>query len=274
MTVSGTIPNYLFGVVSEGQILNNGSTGLIQGTHYNNNEYVSVSGVLPNLSVPAPVNTPAALIFDAAWGRTLVDTTTTDSSVIVIPEDVGTYELNVAATTMTFELINFVKWDKQQITILLKQGLTNVNFTINGSPTTPIGLFSKTANSIVKLEYSAILSAFSVSSVPVMVSTTLTFNPQAGDYGFVLSDSLNNSVMVQGTDSNPHTYTIPLNASVAFPVGCQIHVFQSGTGTITIAGALGVTVESPASLQTRSQYSTIVLMKLATDTWAITGDIA
>jgi hypothetical protein len=68
------------------------------------------------------------------------------------------------------------------------------------------------------------------------------------------------------------TLTVPTNASVAFPVGTMITIFQTGTGQVTVAGAAGVTVNGAVGLKTREQWSAIVLHKRGTDTWLVTGD--
>lgn len=69
------------------------------------------------------------------------------------------------------------------------------------------------------------------------------------------------------------TITVPPNSSVAFPVGTEVHVRQTGAAGVTIAAGVGVTVNQPAS-QTKvlaEQYAVVTLKKIATDTWALFG---
>ena len=66
--------------------------------------------------------------------------------------------------------------------------------------------------------------------------------------------------------------TIPLNSSVAFATGTQITIAQIGAGQVTVAGAVGVTVNSSNGLKLRTQYSFATCVKTATDTWFLTGD--
>lgn len=68
------------------------------------------------------------------------------------------------------------------------------------------------------------------------------------------------------------TVTVPTNASVACPIGYTCHLHQEGAGQVTIAGDVGVTVNSARSLSTDSQYSALSLMKVATDQWVVIGD--
>lgn len=71
------------------------------------------------------------------------------------------------------------------------------------------------------------------------------------------------------------TVTIPANADVEFPLGTEIEICRWGTGTLTIAAASGVTLNSPSGLKKVAvQYGTVGLKKINTDTWLLTGSLA
>jgi hypothetical protein len=71
------------------------------------------------------------------------------------------------------------------------------------------------------------------------------------------------------------TVTVPPNSSVAFSVGAVIELRQTGVGRVTVAAGAGVTLNAADGfLTTRVQYSTVSLMKIATNTWQISGDTA
>lgn len=94
---------------------------------------------------------------------------------------------------------------------------------------------------------------------------------QSGNYTFALLDA---GTVVECTDASAATFTIPLNSSVAFPVGTEIEVFQNGAGQVTIAGAAGVTLVSDGSkVHTAAQYATIRLRQRSTNIWALSGDL-
>ena len=104
----------------------------------------------------------------------------------------------------------------------------------------------------------------------------LSINAQIGlEYTLVLTDD---NKLVTMDNSSPNELIIPTNASVAFPIGTQILVEQEGTGTTTISGGGSpppVTINSAGNFfDTASQYTTISLIKKATDTWLIVGDLA
>lgn len=102
---------------------------------------------------------------------------------------------------------------------------------------------------------------------------TLTANAQTGtSYTLVLADA---GKLVTVSNAATHTLTVPTNASVAFPVGTVVNVARIGAGAVNLAAAGGVTVNSPgAVLGLRAQYSQATLVKTATDTWLLGGDIA
>jgi hypothetical protein len=100
----------------------------------------------------------------------------------------------------------------------------------------------------------------------------LTLNAQTGTtYTLVLTD---NGKLVTQANAAAITTTVPPNSSVAFPVGAQVHLAQLGAGKITVVGGSGVTVSATPSLGFRAQYSVGTLIKVATDTWLLVGDLA
>jgi hypothetical protein len=72
------------------------------------------------------------------------------------------------------------------------------------------------------------------------------------------------------------TVTVPLNASVAFPIGSTIDLEQTGSGVVSVAGEAGVTVNKPAgrTAATLGQYAVIRLRKVALNTWTLFGELA
>ena len=104
----------------------------------------------------------------------------------------------------------------------------------------------------------------------------LGINAQTGTtYTTVLDD---NGKLVTQTNASAIATTIPLNSSVAYPIGAQINIAQMGAGQVTISGAGGVTIASTGATATapklRAQYSTATAVQTATDTWLVMGDLA
>jgi hypothetical protein len=70
-----------------------------------------------------------------------------------------------------------------------------------------------------------------------------------------------------------NTLTVPTNTSVPFPVGAQINILQTAGGQVTVGGA-GVTINATPGLKLRTQWSSATLIKRATNTWVLVGDLS
>jgi len=97
-------------------------------------------------------------------------------------------------------------------------------------------------------------------------------------YTFVLAD---NGKLVTSNNASAQTLSIPTNASVAFPVGTQINVaWITGAGQPTIQAVTSgtTTILSTGATSTapklRVVNSVASCVKIATDTWLVTGDVA
>lgn len=103
--------------------------------------------------------------------------------------------------------------------------------------------------------------------------TTVPENAQTGTtYTLVLADA---GKMVTLANASAITLTIPLNSSVAFPVGTRIDIAQGGAGQVTVSAAVGATLRSSNSkVKLSGQYSGATLWKQATNTWWLIGDLA
>ena len=80
---------------------------------------------------------------------------------------------------------------------------------------------------------------------------------------------------VRITSATPNTFTLDTDSNTipTIPVNSVITVRQTGTGTTTIVGASGVTLNSPGTASLRAQHSTVQLIKVGADEWDIVGDV-
>jgi len=97
------------------------------------------------------------------------------------------------------------------------------------------------------------------------------FNAQTGTtYTLVLTDA---AKLITLTNAAAITLTVPTNASVAFPVGTQILLYQGGAGQVTISSS--ATLRSQGSkLKITGQYGLAGLVKVDTDEWVAFGNLA
>lgn len=103
------------------------------------------------------------------------------------------------------------------------------------------------------------------------LSDEVVTNAQTASYTLVLGDKGDLVEMGVGT---ANTLTVPPNSSVAFPIGTEVNILQTGTGQTTVTPGSGVTINGTPGLKLRAQWSYATLIKRATDTWVLVGDIA
>lgn len=100
---------------------------------------------------------------------------------------------------------------------------------------------------------------------------------QTADYTPVLNDQYQALVLMN--KATAVNFTIPTNASVAYPVGTALTVLNIGAGACTIKAVTSGTTTvlsagATAAQPSLAQYKTAVCIKTATDTWYVVGGIA
>ena len=110
-----------------------------------------------------------------------------------------------------------------------------------------------------------------VSASTSYAAKSLTINAQVASYTLVIADA---GKQVEISSATGVTLTVPTNAVAAFPIGTTIIIVQTGAGQITVAGSAGVTVNATPGLKMYGQWSTALLLKRATDTWLLSGDLS
>jgi hypothetical protein len=117
-----------------------------------------------------------------------------------------------------------------------------------------------------------VLTSYDLTNFESGLNETIPLNAQTGTtYTFVATDA---GYLVTLTNAAAIALTVPLNSSVPFAIGTQITITQGGVGTVTVAGAVGVTVNSAdGDLKLRTQWSSATIIKIATNSWILIGDI-
>ena len=99
-----------------------------------------------------------------------------------------------------------------------------------------------------------------------------TIDEQASSYTLALTDK---NKFIKMTSGSANTVTVPTNASVAFPVGSQIHIIQYGAGKTQILPVAGTpTIYGTPGQFLRAQYSSATLLKCDTNIWMLMGDLS
>lgn len=101
--------------------------------------------------------------------------------------------------------------------------------------------------------------------IPAITSTALT------SYTPALTDA---NDCVRFTASTAVAVTAPADSAVAFAVGTQLLLLQSGTGQLTVSAGAGATLQSSGGkTKSAAQHSILTLLKIAANTWVLGGDI-
>jgi hypothetical protein len=101
---------------------------------------------------------------------------------------------------------------------------------------------------------------------------TASYTPVIGDAGYLTRMNVGSA----------NTFTVPPNSSVAYAIGTYLYVSQKGAGQtsivagseVTIGAGSGVRINSVGSwLKLAAQYSHVVLIKVDTNEWNLTGQL-
>ena len=113
----------------------------------------------------------------------------------------------------------------------------------------------------------------------VVYTQTLNTPSFAGNaYSLALTDQ--GDILLASNGATAGTINIPTNGSVAFPIGTQITIIQTGAGQLTIQATTPATTTinstgaSSVAPKLRVQNSSATCIKTGTDTWYVVGDIA
>ena len=105
------------------------------------------------------------------------------------------------------------------------------------------------------------------------VPITKVINTQSGaTYTLAQADYSTATALNRFTNAGAVAFTVPLNATVPISVGSKFDCAYLGAGKLTIAGSGGVTLNSFGGwLNTGGTNAPFTLIKVATDTWFVTG---
>lgn len=87
-----------------------------------------------------------------------------------------------------------------------------------------------------------------------------------GNYTAVLADA---GKVRRAIDATAQAFTVPTNATAAFPIGSNLIVRQVGAGLTSLVAASGVTLNGATAIG--GQNKSVVLIKVATNEWDVYG---
>jgi hypothetical protein len=154
--------------------------------------------------------------------------------------------------------------------LIADANVTSVKLAASLTLTTPVlGVASATSITV------GTVAGLSVPTNGVLVQGNVVYhlaiNPQTATYTLVLADD---GKLIEILSATAVNVNIPLESSVAFPIGTQITVLQTGTGQLTLVPAVGVTLNGNPGVKTRGQWTAATLIKRAANIWIALGDLS
>lgn len=209
-----------------------------------------------------------------AVAQKLDDLITSGSGIANVVEDLtpqlgGTLDLNgqnilAGAVTLSPAELAYLDGLTDTVANLLAAKAPLASPTFTGTPAAPTAAAGTNTTQLATTEFAQ--TAANIGVINAQTGTT---------YTFVLADGSPVSKTVTFDNAAAITATIPPNASVAYPVGTQLTLWQLGAGQVTIAPGSGVTLSARGgALKIAGQYGCAYAIKIATDTWLITGDLS
>jgi hypothetical protein len=155
---------------------------------------------------------------------------------------------------------------------ITSKGLISLSGT--GSSTYGIQDKNGTAAFITDINYAATSGSSGTSGQNGTAGTSVaSFFPVVNIAG---SQSIDNTFAfeyIRSTGATATTFTIRPQADTTWADNSEMMFEQAGAGQVTITGGTGVTINTPLSNKTRTQYSVIALQRDSSNVWTLMGDL-
>jgi len=107
------------------------------------------------------------------------------------------------------------------------------------------------------------------------VATTGIVTPTFSGNAYTVASTDAGNLLLASNSTTAGTIYIPTDATYAFPTGTVINFIQTGTGQLSITAATPgtTTIYANPGAKIRAQYSMAQIIKTATNTWYLNGDL-
>lgn len=212
-------------------------------------------------------NGGTAIIFTAYQLSTLTDvdftTAPTEGQTIIYDSDTNKFK---PGNTVNFPAFT----DKAGMFLKVGSSETSVEWSEIGNAAFPVLTGNSTKVLVVKEDESGV-EWVTGGGGGEGGDSVMSIGDKTASYTLVNGDAISTYIRMNVASSN--TLTVPANASVGIAVGSVIQIRQVGTGKTTIVADTGVTINTPETLKLRKAGSTASLVKVAANTWDLTGDL-
>jgi hypothetical protein len=181
----------------------------------------------------------------------------------------GTSPLTASATIPTSDLSGTIPTSSLTGTLAIANGGTGA--TTAGAALTALGAAASGANTdITALDQDVTITATGTIAADTLGYRGLPQNSQTASYTLALADQGKHISITTGG------VVIPANASVAFPIGSTIVIFNNSGSNQTISitsDTLRLAGAASTGSRTLAQYGVATCVKVAATTWVATGNV-
>lgn len=163
-----------------------------------------------------------------------------------------------------------VKWAAPSVTADNVLTFTNKTLTSPTITTPTLSLSTSSSSTDGRLSWDStnkFLQAGNGTSVLNIPTFSVNTTAKTSAYTLVLSDQ-NTLIQMNGA----YAFTVPLNSTVAYPIGTQIHLLAL-TSDVTVSFTSGITSYATPGSKLRAAGSMATLIKLDTNAWVLAGDL-
>lgn len=281
---SGTLPNARLVSIPNSSLANSSIT--INGTSVSLGSSATVTaaaGTLTGSTLASGVTssslTTLGTITTGTWNGSVIGSTyggtgvNNGSNTITLAGNLVTSGANSLTLTTTGATNVTLPTTGTLSTLAGSETLTNKTLTSPVLSTPTLSLSTSSSTTDARISWDSTNKKIQVGNGTITLdfaSANVITNAQTASYTLVLSDK---DKLVEMDNASANNLTVPLNSSVAFPIGTQITILQTGAGATTIVPTSGVTVNATPGLILRARWSSVTLIKRATDTWVAIGDL-
>ena len=142
-----------------------------------------------------------------------------------------------------------------------------------GTGAVVLGTSPTLATPVLGTPSSGTLSGCTVDGVDAVGFKNIPQNSKSADYTLVLADS-GKHIFHPSTDASIRTYTIPANASVAYPIGTAVVFVNMTSQVVSIAitsDTMYLAKDGTTGTRSLAQYGSATALKMTATTWLISG---
>lgn len=142
---------------------------------------------------------------------------------------------------------------------------------VDGAPV--LGSITKTATikTVDKVNFNIAGTVYEAYHQNNIHKAVTPINVKTESYAFGVGDA---GYLITMDNVAANSVTVPVDTTADLPIGTTVSVCQIGAGVTTIVAEAGAVLMSEVGLVIKGQYGFATLLKIAVDTWLVTGSLS